>query len=93
MKKTIFIGLMLFTLSGYSQDTTKVKGDTIVNERYVTYGYGTKTITTKLIIKDTSFKSVYVPLTPKQKRRNRRITFGMVGTFITLIVLGSISSN
>lgn len=93
MKKTIFIGLMLFTLSGYSQDTTKVKGDTIVNERYVTYGYGTKTITTKLIIKDTSFKRVCVPLTPKQKRRNRRITFGMVGTFITLIVLGSISSN
>ena len=96
MKKTILNGLMLFTLSGYSQtkkDTTIV-GDTISYEKNVSYGCcGTKVITTKLVIKDTTFKNTFVPLTPKQKKRNRRITFGMVGSFITLIILGTISTK
>jgi hypothetical protein len=95
MKKTIFIGLMFFTLSGHSQDTTKVKSDTISYEKNVVYNNccGTRIITTRLVLKDTTFKNTYVPLTPKQKKRNNRVVFGMVGAFVSLIVLGSISSN
>jgi hypothetical protein len=95
MKKTIFIGLMFFTLSGHSQDTTKVKGDTISYEKNVIYNNccGTKIITTRLVIKDTTIKNTYVPLTPQQKRRNKRVMWGMIGSFVSLIVLGTISSN
>lgn len=95
MKKVILISFILFGFKGYSQDTTKVVSDTIVNEKYVSYNTccGTKTITTKIVIKDTTIKSTYVPLTPKQKKRNRRVTFAMVGSFLTLILLGSISTN
>ena len=96
MKKTILIGLMLFTLSGYSQskkDTTIV-GDTISYEKNVSYGCcGTRIITTRMVIKDTTHKNFYVPLTPKQKKRNRIMSWGMVGSFITLIILGTISTK
>lgn len=92
MKKLILISFILFGFKGYSQ-TTKAVGDTIVNEQYVSYNAccGTKTITTKIVIKDTTIKSTYVPLTPQQKKRNRRVVFGMVGSFLTLILLGSIT--
>jgi len=95
MKKLILISFILFGFKGYSQDTTKVIGDTIVNERYITYNNccGTKTITTRVVIKDTTIKSNYLPLTPKQKKRNRRVTFAMVGSFLTLIILGTISTK
>jgi len=95
MKKLILILFVLFGFKGYSQDTTKVVGDTIVNERYVTYNryYGTKTIVTKIVIKDTTIKNTYVPLTPKQKKRNRRVTWTMVGAFVTLMILGITSTN
>lgn len=94
MKKLILISFILFGFKGYSQTTTKAVGDTIVNEQYVTYNNccGTKTITTKIVIKDTTIKNTYVPLTPQQKKRNRRVSFAMVASFLTLILLGSITN-
>ena len=95
MKKVILFCFILFGFKGYSQDTTKVVSDTIVNERYVTYNtyYGTKTITTKIVIKDTTLKNNRIPLTPKQKKRNRRLTFGMIGLFLGLTIFGITSTN